>query len=184
MTRILLTRHGETDWNAIGRVQGQLDIALNDAGREQARRLVDLFAGIAIGAVWTSDLARARETAEIVAAALGLPAPHIEAELRERRMGRFEGLTREECAATYPDAWRAKEPPEAEAAEAVIARMTRVLTRIASTEPETVLVIGHGVAMRHWLAQLLGTSLSIENATTFEVEHDGSAFRAWAFERT
>ncbi|MBA3819166.1 MAG: histidine phosphatase family protein, partial [Deltaproteobacteria bacterium] len=70
--RILLARHGETAWNALGRLQGHTDIELNDAGREQARALAALVANHRISAVWSSDLARARETAAIVATTLGL----------------------------------------------------------------------------------------------------------------
>jgi probable phosphoglycerate mutase len=113
MRRILLARHGETAWNALGRLQGHTDIPLNETGRAQARALADGVAAAGIAAVVTSDLARARETGEIVAAALGLAAPVIEPGLRERRFGVFEGLTRDECATHHPEAWRAWEPPSA-----------------------------------------------------------------------
>ncbi len=73
MTRLLLVRHGETDWNADGRLQGQTDRPLSGFGREQARRLADELAAEDFEAIYSSDLARARETAEIVGARVGLP---------------------------------------------------------------------------------------------------------------
>ena len=70
MTELLLVRHGETDWNAAGRLQGHTDRPLSDYGREQARRLAEELAGEEFDAIYASDLARARETAEIVGARL------------------------------------------------------------------------------------------------------------------
>jgi broad specificity phosphatase PhoE len=182
MPRILLTRHGETAWNALGKLQGHTDIELNDAGRGQARALADAFCAVGITAVWTSDLARARQTGEIIAAALGLAAPTIEPELRERPYGVFEGLTREQCASQHPAAWQAwisqtTTPPGGEARELVTARMSRALTRIATTVAGTALVVSHGGVMRLWLMEVLGTVPPIANGTTFDLEHDGDNFR-------
>ena len=87
MRRILLARHGQTSWNALGRLQGHTDIELNDVGREQARELAARLASAELTAVWASDLARARQTGEIVAAALGLAPPTVDPDLRERCFG-------------------------------------------------------------------------------------------------
>ena len=103
MRRILLARHGETSWNAIGRLQGHTDIELNEVGRDQALRLAQRLASAGVSEVWTSDLARARQTGEIVAAKLGLATPQVDRELRERHFGVFEGLTRDECQAQHPE---------------------------------------------------------------------------------
>ena len=92
MTTLLLVRHGETDWNAEGRLQGHTDTPLNDYGRRQAAALGEDLAGDGIDAVYSSDLARARETAEIVAGRLGLPVV-LEPGLREKNWGSWEGLT-------------------------------------------------------------------------------------------
>ncbi|MEZ5187956.1 MAG: histidine phosphatase family protein [Microbacterium sp.] len=99
MTTLLLVRHGETDWNAARRIQGSTDIPLNDTGREQAREtaaaLAARFAGQA-PVVASSDLSRARETAEIIAEALGVAGPRLYPQLRERSYGVAEGMTIEE----------------------------------------------------------------------------------------
>jgi hypothetical protein len=121
MRRILLARHGETEWNVLGKLQGHTDIPLNDTGRAQARSLAATVADAGIAAVLTSDLARARQTGEIVATTLGLGAPVIDPNVRERRFGVFEGLTAGECATHHPDAWQADAqkgtPPGGEARE-------------------------------------------------------------------
>ncbi len=182
MRRILLARHGETEWNALGRLQGHTDIPLNEAGRAQARALADRVAAEGLGAVVTSDLARARETGEIVAVALGLGAPAIEPALRERRFGVFEGLTRDECAARHPEAWRAWQdrtgaPPGAELQDLAIARLAEALARIAAGEGGPALVVSHGGVMRLWLMHVLGEVVPlIANATVYAVEHDGRRF--------
>jgi broad specificity phosphatase PhoE len=90
VTTLLLVRHGETDWNAEGRLQGHTDMPLNDLGRRQARALADELAGDGIEAVYSSDLARASETAEIVAERLGLPVG-LDPDLREKDWGTWEG---------------------------------------------------------------------------------------------
>ena len=184
MRRILLTRHGETEWNALGRLQGHTDIPLNAVGRDQARALAAGFADAGIAAVWSSDLARARETAEIVAAALDLAAPIADPELRERQFGVFEGLTRHECATHHPEAWQAWQaqtgsPPGGEPRAAAIARLARALGRIAATGGGPALVVSHGGVMRLWLMELLGPAVPlIGNGTTYLVDHDGASIRA------
>ena len=184
MRRILLARHGETAWNALGKLQGHTDISLNDAGRDQARALAAGFGDAGITAVWTSDLARARETGEIVATTLGLAAPVVDPELRERRFGVFEGLTRRECETQHPEVWQAwiaqtGTPPGGEPRAEAAARLARALERIAATEGGPVLVISHGAVMRLWLMELLGASVPlVANGTTYVVEHDGGGVRA------
>ena len=101
-TRILLARHGETEWNRVGRWQGQADPPLNDTGRQQAKALAAQLEDDEIAAVYSSDLRRARETAGIVAQRLGLPVTEERA-LREIDVGSWSGLTRDEVRERYPD---------------------------------------------------------------------------------
>jgi probable phosphoglycerate mutase len=185
MRTILLARHGETEWNALGKLQGHTDIALNETGRAQARALAGTVTATSrIAAVMTSDLVRARETGEIVATVLGLATPAIEPALRERRFGVFEGLTRDECATRHPDAWQAWQaqtgtPPGGEAREVAVARMAQALARIAAADGDPVLVVSHGGVMRLWLMHVLGTTVPmIGNGTTYLVDHDPTAVRA------
>lgn len=190
MRRILLVRHGETAWNAAGRLQGHTDIALNDAGRAQARSLAAAVAGAGIAAVVTSDLARAHETGQIIAAALELAVPAVDPDLRERRFGVFEGLTRDECAARYPDAWRAWQaqtgaPPGGEERPLAIARLAGALARIAAAGGGPALVVSHGGVMRLWLMEVLGAPVPpIPNGETYLVEGGGGEgrFRARRWE--
>src|SRR5687767_2177200 len=101
-TRIIAVRHGETAWNVDARIQGQLDIQLNDTGRWQARRVGLALSSEPLAAVYSSDLARAHETARCIADAAGVPVvPHTG--LRERRFGMFEGRTFDEIHTTWPE---------------------------------------------------------------------------------
>src|ERR1044071_2900468 len=177
MRRILLARHGETAWNVARRLQGHTDIPLNELGREQARALAARLAGAGLTAIWTSDLSRARETGEIIAAGLGLAAPMTDRELRERQYGIFEGLTRDECMARDRAAWDAwvwetGAPPGGEPGTEATARLARPPPRIADAEGGPVLVVSHGAVMRLYLMSVLGAPVPIvANATTYVVEH-------------
>jgi probable phosphoglycerate mutase len=162
--RIFLARHGETDWNRVGRWQGATDIPLSDVGRAQARALADRLRGHDIAQVHASDLVRAHETAQLVAASLGIPSVAVDTRLRERGFGCFEGLTREECAVQHPEAWqryladRRSTPPGAEAQDQVVARVVAALTAIASSvdEDKVALVVSHGGAIRSFMAAING----------------------------
>lgn len=175
--RLVIARHGQTAWNALGRLQGHTDIELDDIGRGQARELAAQLGEKSIASVWTSDLSRARQTGEIVATMLGLAAPRIEPELRERRFGVFEGLTREECVAQHPEAWRGwlentQAPPGGEPRADAVARMDRALRRVAADSESTALVVSHGGVMRLWLMDLLGQTVPlIKNGTIYVVEY-------------
>ena len=102
MTMLWMIRHGETSWNAEGRVQGQTDVPLSEVGHSQARAVAALFAGRQIDALYSSDLQRVTQTAQPVAQALGL-AIRVEPMLRERHYGMFETLTYAEVRANHPD---------------------------------------------------------------------------------
>ena len=106
MTEILLIRHGETDWNVDKRLQGHIDIALNAEGLRQAAALGAVLADEPLDAVFASDLQRARDTAQAVAAPQALPV-QIAPTLRERCYGAFEGLRHVEIAQRYPQDYAA-----------------------------------------------------------------------------
>jgi len=99
---ICVARHGETDWNRSGILQGWFDVPINEQGRRQARQLAATFADAGFTAVWTSPLVRARETAEIVATVLRLPPPSCHEGLRERHFGAIQGIPKSELAELNP----------------------------------------------------------------------------------
>src|SRR5947208_8271356 len=105
MTTLLLARHGETDWNREGRWQGWADPPLNEAGRSQAHELAEQLRHVSFDAVYSSDLRRAHETAEIVAAPHGVPVVPDEG-LREIDIGPWSGLTRAVIEERYPSGER------------------------------------------------------------------------------
>jgi probable phosphoglycerate mutase len=150
-TRIVAIRHGETDWNAVGRMQGQLDIGLNDSGRWQAQRLAAALADETFDAIYSSDLKRAVQTAWPLADALRQKL-HLDAGLRERCFGVFQGLTFDEVAARWPEAsrrWRRREPdfaPEgAESLRAFFDRCIGTARRLAAAHAgQTIALVAHG----------------------------------------
>jgi broad specificity phosphatase PhoE len=152
VTTLLLVRHGETDWNRDGRWQGHSDTPLNELGRRQARDLAGQLDGVDV--VYSSDLARARETAEILAVQLGLDV-RLDPRLRERGFGAWEGLNAAEIESGFADAhrrWQAGEGAGAEDAEsfdAFGARVRSFVEDVLRRHPdEAVLVIGHGGSIR------------------------------------
>lgn len=159
---LYLVRHAMTAWNVEKRWQGQTDIPLCEEGRAQAQALVDRLRERGLVSIHTSDLSRARETAEIVARALNLPVVS-DPDLRERGFGPFEGKTAAECAA-LGDIWeryladRRCLPPGAEPDTEVVARMTRAVERAVAALPDhhsTALVVSHGSSIRSLLSHML-----------------------------
>ena len=158
MTTLTLIRHGETDWNRAGRIQGTSDIPLNDTGRRQARDtaaiLQDRMDPALPVAVASSDLVRVRETAEIIAEELGLPRPHLYPELRERAYGQAEGMTSADVDARWGSP-RITDLPGAEPWAHVRRRAVRGVRRVARdlrslTAPAaaSVIVVSHGALIR------------------------------------
>ena len=180
---LFLARHGETAWNFEERWQGQTDIVLNARGRAQAQALAERLAGREITHIVASDLARARETAEIVAAHLGIPGVGVDAGLRERGYGVFEGLTRQECEAQHPEDWarymadRTHTPSRAELQMEVVRRMHDAVSRagtLATREGEAVLIVGHGGSIRALLAATTGLRPPpMDNGAAFRVRLTG-----------
>jgi broad specificity phosphatase PhoE len=153
VTTIFLARHGESDWNVAKRFQGHSDRPLTELGREQAHALADLIASEEIEAVYTSPLSRARETAEIVAARVGLE-PVALAELREVDTGSWSGLSRADVEARFPEGftrWRSGGSgwEDGETYEEMAERVIGALRTIAEDHPDgRVLIISHGGPIR------------------------------------
>jgi probable phosphoglycerate mutase len=184
-----LARHGETDWNAAGRWQGQTDVPLNPNGRAQAQALAGELTSVGFAAIVSSDLVRASETARIVADFLRLKVDYVDPELRERSLGVFDGLTREECESLHPRAWQAwvelrRPPPDAEGDDALAVRVTRAMGRAVGRMAEQagpLLIVTHGGAIRAAVAAATGeTPPHIANCGLWAVEWDGGILRAFA----
>jgi broad specificity phosphatase PhoE len=144
VTTILLARHGETDWNRDGIWQGWADPPLNDVGRAQARMLAEQLRDTPFDAVYSSDLRRAHETAELVAAPHGVPVIS-DPGLREIDIGSWSGLTRPDIDERFPDGVR----PDGETREQHVERVLEAVERIARTNPERrILLVTHGGTMR------------------------------------
>ena len=162
MGRLLIVRHGETPWNAQGRLQGHADIDLSEKGRQQAREVAKRLADTPIDVAYSSDLARAWHTAQIVLDRRDVPLKSTEG-LRERYYGVFEGLTVEERQAQYPDEFAASlikdlefAPPGGETARGTFNRMTGVIGEIKKRHlNETVLIVGHGGSLRSAIIALM-----------------------------
>ena len=150
-TRILAIRHGETSWNVQSRVQGQLDIELNDTGRWQAERLAAALADEPLAAIYASDLQRALDTARALATRRGLPL-QAERGLRERGFGEFEGLTFRDIKIRWPEQagrWRQRDPefgPQGgETLADFYARCIDTVTRLAVVHPgQVIALVAHG----------------------------------------
>jgi broad specificity phosphatase PhoE len=169
VTTLLLVRHGETDWNAERRWQGHTDVPLNARGREQAHALAEELASQPPDAIYTSDLSRARETAEIVGGMLGLPVV-ADPDLREIDVGSREGLT----AAQVGD-----RPWDGEPHEAHAARVLRAVERIAEHHPGSrVLVVAHGGCLRR-IQEHIDVEVDdwFDNCVLWALAHEGGLFR-------
>jgi len=147
-TRVLVLRHGQSEWNAVRRWQGQADIALTDLGLEQARRAADKLGSFA--AIASSDLERARMTAEIIAGSLGISTLPADPRFRETHVGEWEGLTAAEIETRWPgylDSHR--RPPGFEPDASIVVRVRGALGDLARAFPgEEVLCVAHGGVMR------------------------------------
>ena len=168
-TRFCLVRHGETDWNAARRVQGQIDIGLNATGEAQARAMRFGLGGQTISVVYSSDLCRAWRTAELATAGLAFPAVSPAPTLRERHYGMLQGLTIADAVHHQPAAYRhhqARTPDyDYETGETLIAFAARIMDSLTAMAERhrggTVLAFTHGgvldIAYRAATARALDT---------------------------
>jgi probable phosphoglycerate mutase len=170
---LILARHGETDWNRDGIWQGQGDPPLNDVGHRQATELAESLADVEIDALYSSDLRRAYETAEIISRAKGLTIT-ADPGLREMDVGSWSGLTSPEIEQRFPGA----SYHDGEPREAFHARAVGALERIARAhEGQRVLIVTHGGVVRALQRHLSGEPLSVlANCETYAVRYEGSTF--------
>ncbi len=193
--KLCMVRHGETAWNAEGRVQGQLDIPLSDAGHAQARALAQALAGERFDVLYSSDLARVRQTAQPLASLLGQE-PVLSEKLRERHYGIFQGMTYAEAKERMPAdhaRFKNKDPDyDFQTGESLLAFSARVMTFIQELlekeKGRNVLVFTHGgvleILYRHATKRGLSTprDFEIPNAALNRLEHGAGAWQVhcWA----
>ncbi len=160
--RLVLIRPGETDWNRQGRWQGWVAAPLNEHGWQQARKLAKFVRNIGMAALYSSDLRRARETAECLSEQLGYPAI-LDARLRERNIGLWQGLTLDEMRAWYPDEYAALlkniDDYPVPAGESRLDVKRRVMAAyediITADKGETVGILSHTTTLKVLLAQIV-----------------------------
>lgn len=179
---LYFVRHGETDWNAARRIQGSTDIPLNGTGRRQALATGRLLARRSWDALYASPLSRAFETASIIGAEVGLPAPIPLPEIVERNYGEAEGLTGSEIDARFPgDA----PVPSRETREEVVARVLPALLELAERHSgQNVIVVGHGGVIRSVLHAVdpEHDHGPITNGSVHSFVHDDGSFELIAFD--
>jgi probable phosphoglycerate mutase len=194
-TRILAIRHGQTAWNADSRIQGHTDIGLDAVGAWQARRLAQALAGEDLQAVYSSDLSRARGTAEPLAQAKGL-ATQVDHGLRERAFGEFEGLSFAQIEQRWPEqalAWRRRDPDfgarGGEVLRAFRERVVATVTRLARAHPgQGIALVTHGGVLDLLYREAMRVALDaprawqLPNASVNRLLHagDGLVLVGWA----
>ncbi len=181
MQRIILVRHGETSWNAENRFQGQSDTPLSEEGKVQAQCVAARLSDEEVKWIWSSDLQRARATAEAIAVPHGVPT-RAYSDLRERGYGDWEGKTRAEIEAEYGTDTLVSfgsgvEPPGAESVNQVWARMVRVFDQVLhESVHETAIIVGHGGSMKVIVCIALGCGpealqhITLDNASVSIIE--------------
>lgn len=189
--RLILVRHGETPWNVTLQYQGQANIPLNDRGFEQARRTGERLRRLGAVALYSSDLARAWQTAEAIGAAAGLTPQPIR-ELREIDVGQWEGLTPEELYRRFPDHMAEFERDPArtvrlggESYAQLQARALVALTQIAERHQpgEAIIAVSHGGTIRALLCHVIGLDLAyfgrmwLDNGSLTELRHGRHGWR-------
>ena len=179
---LYLVRHGETDWNLAHRIQGNTDVPLNRTGRAQARAAGRLLAGREWIAIVASSLSRARDTASIIAAELGLPEPTTLDALMERNYGSAEGLSYSEIDARFPGDTPV---PGRETREEVVERVLPALLHLAERHrDQSVIVVTHGGVIRSLLNVIdpHGRHPKITNGSIHSFRHEDGAFALIAFD--
>ncbi len=198
MALLYFIRHGETQWNAEGRVCGRSDVNLSEVGREQAQRLADRLKSAAIDAIYSSPLKRARQTAEIIAQATGVE-PIVEEDLVELDYGSWEGRTFREIIESEREGFAAWDtdpgkmaPPGGETGIEGLRRVAHVMDALAGRHPRgKVAVVCHKTVGRLAVCHALGVPateyrrrLSMENAAVNIIERSQQGWRLVLFNDT
>ncbi len=187
MTDIWLIRHGQTDWNVEGRLQGQRDVPLNATGLSQAVEMAETLRGKTFSALYSSDLMRARQTAEIIAAVVGLPV-YLDRRLREISQGEVEGMLFSDVMQKFESALadRTRNPvisrlPGGESVAELSERFRDCVDEISCKHHDApVLVVAHGLAIATIVCQARGYLMDTvyshiqENATAQVIEWNPS----------
>ena len=180
-TNILLIRHGETAWNAVRRLQGHIDIPLNAEGERQAGALAQALAAEPVDVIVSSDLQRARQTAQAVADQYDGAMVHTDANLRERCYGVFEGMLYTEVEQQYPAdfaLWQARDidavmPPGERVAESFrqfYARAISAIVEWAERHPgKTVAIVAHGGVLECAYREAVG--MQLDSPRDFQVKN-------------
>lgn len=189
--RIIFVRHGETEWNVTLQYQGQAKVPLNARGREQALRTGERLRRIKAAALYSSDIARAWETAQIIGPMLGLE-PQAMPELREIDVGEWEGLTPEELYRRFPDHMREYERDPArtvrKGGESYAQLQERALIALHSIydthkSDETIIAVSHGGTIRALLCHVIGLDLAhfgrmwLDNGSLTELRYGTHGWR-------
>ena len=177
MTRILLIRHGQTEWNRIERFRGQIDVPLNGTGRRQAEALATRLADSPIAAVYAGPLSRARDTAKPIADALGLPVQVLDGFL-DINYGAWAGLTPQEAAERDPEMarlWRTAphrvRPAGGESLDDIRERALASVSRVIEEHPDDIVVaVGHQVVNKVLLCAIIG----LDNTHFWRIRQDNA----------
>jgi len=185
MTRFLLLRHGETEWNREMIFRGRKEIPLSEEGREQARRLAAALGNEPIAKIYSSPLSRAAETAEILRAGRGLEM-HLREELIDMNFGEWEGLSVVEAEARYPKEYRLWQeqpedflPPGGEGLRAIRTRASSLLQELSGRHAgETIALVTHRVVCKMLLCEALG----LDDSAFWKIQQDLCALNLFTAE--
>ncbi len=153
-TEFCLVRHGTTDWNIEGRIQGCTDIPLNLRGKREVEDLATTLKGQGWEFIITSDLSRAKETGKIIGEHLDIPVFSFD-DLKERKFGPLEGMTRQEIREAYPDSSRELFLPGLESRQEINERASKVMNLLAVLFPgRRMIIVSHGAFFRAFFLSL------------------------------
>ncbi len=183
MTRIILVRHGQTEWNRVERFRGQIDLALNKVGQAQARKVATRLAEVPITAVYSSPLRRAMETAQPTAQKLGLPVIPLPG-LMDINYGEWQGQTPGEVSQRYPDLYQqwldaphTVRFPQGESLEDVRLRAVAALQKVISQHHGPILLVAHQVVNKVLVCAMLG----LETSHFWHITQDNGCINVFDF---